>query len=116
MEQIDLYIMAFIYLFAGVMHFVLPNAFVKIVPKYLPARKSMVYISGIFEIIFGVGVLFEQTRSWSALGLILLLIAVFPANVYMAQRYKQKGLKFTWLMYLRLPLQVVLIYWAYLYY
>lgn len=75
----------------------------------------MVLISGGFEILFGAGLLFEVTRSWSALGLIILLVAVFPANIYMAQRFKQKGHKYTWIAYARLPLQVVLIYWAYLY-
>ncbi len=115
MEQIDLFIMAFVYSFAGIMHFVLPSAFTKIVPRYLPARKILVYISGFFEILFGVGLLFETTRSWSAIGLIGLLIAVFPANIYMAQRFKEKGNKYTWAAYARLPLQLLLIYWAYIY-
>ena len=107
--------MAFVYSFAGVMHFVLPNAFAKIVPRYLPYRKALVYISGFFELLFGVGLIFETTRSFSAIGLIVLLVAVFPANIYMAQRFREKGNKYTWAAYVRLPFQLLLIYWAYLY-
>ena len=75
----------------------------------------MVYVSGFFEILFGVGLLFEMTRSWSAIGLIVLLVAVFPANIYMAQRFQEKNHEFTWAAYLRLALHLVLIFWAYLY-
>jgi uncharacterized membrane protein len=107
--------MSGIYIFAGVMHFITPVNYVKTVPKYIPKRMLMVYISGVFEILFGIGLLFPETQSWSAIGIIALLIAVFPANIYMAQRMKEKQSKFTWIAYARLPLQLVLIYWAYLY-
>jgi len=103
------------YIFAGMMHFIVPKAYVKIVPKYIPKRILMVYISGLFEILFAVGLLFPETRSWSAIGIIVLLIAVFPANIYMAQRMKEKKNKYAWIAYVRLPLQLFLIYWAYLY-
>jgi len=75
----------------------------------------MVMISGFFELLFGIALLFEATRSYAAIGLILLLIAVFPANIYMAKRMYQKQSKNRWISYVRLPLQFVLIYWAYLY-
>lgn len=84
-------------------------------PPYIPAHKTMVYLSGFFEILFGVALLFESTQSYAAMGLILLLIAVFPANIYMAKRMKEKQSKNRWIAYVRLPLQFVLIYWAYLY-
>ena len=113
--MIWLYIMSGMYIFAGVMHFITPVSYVKIVPKYIPKRMLMVYISGIFEVLFGIGLLFPETQSWSAIGIIALLIAVFPANIYMAQRMKEKQSKYAWIAYARLPLQVVLIYWAYLY-
>ena|SRR5690554_789219 len=113
--QISLYIMAAIYIIAGIMHFITPKTYMKIMPPYIPAHKSMVLISGVFEIVLGVGLLFDQTRFYAALGIILLLIFVFPANIYMAQRMKQKQSKNRWIAYLRLPLQLVLIYWAYLY-
>ena len=110
-----LYLMSGIYIFAGVMDFITPVSYVKIVPKYIPKRMLMVYLSGFFEVLFGVGLLFPETQSWSAIGIIALLIAVFPANIYMAQRMKEKQNKFVWIAYLRLPLQAFLIYWAYLY-
>jgi uncharacterized membrane protein len=113
--MIWLYLMSGIYILAGVMHFVTPVSYVKTVPKYIPKRMLMVYISGFFEIIFGIGLLFTETQTWSAIGIIALLIAVFPANIYMAQRMKEKQSKNAWIAYARLPLQTFLIYWAYLY-
>lgn len=103
-------------MFAGIMHFVKPKMFVRIVPPYIPKHSIMVMISGVLEILLGIGVLFPKTQSWSALGLMILLVAVFPANIYMAQKFYQKGHKYTWVTIARLPLQLLLIYWAYLYY
>ncbi len=115
MENLDQYLFGGMFILAGVLHFIFPKPFSKIVPPSIPRRKLMVYLSGAFEIIFGIGIYVEFAKHWTAIGLILLLIAVFPANVYMAQRFKQKGHRFTWAAYLRLPLQLVLIYWALLY-
>lgn len=111
----DLYIMSGVYMFAGLMHFIVPKFFKRIVPPYVPYPLLMVYVSGLAEIMFGAGLLFDSTRSLSALGIILLLIAVFPANLYMAQEFKRKKNKYTLAAYVRLPLQLLLIYWAYLY-
>lgn len=84
-------------------------------PPSIPYPKLMVYFSGFFEIVFGIMLFFHPTRPYAALGIILLLIAVFPANVYMASRMYQKQSKNRWIAYVRLPLQFVLIYWAYIY-
>lgn len=113
--QTALYIMASIYILAGTLHFITPKTYLKIMPPYIPAHKTMVYLSGFFEILFGVTLLFESTQSYAAMGLILLLIAVLPANIYMAKRMKEKQSKNRWIAYVRLPLQFVLIYWAYIY-
>ncbi|MEX1191537.1 MAG: hypothetical protein WEA99_06145 [Brumimicrobium sp.] len=107
--------MAGLYILAGTLHFITPKSYVKIVPKYFPKRMLMVYLSGFFEVIFGIGLLFSETQSWAAIGIILLLVAVFPANIYMAQRMREKQNKYAWIAYARLPLQLVLIYWAYIY-
>jgi uncharacterized membrane protein len=115
MQDIGLYIMAGIYIIAGLLHFIAPKPYIKIVPRSIPYPKMMVYISGFFELLFGIALLFESTRSFAAIGLILLLIAVFPANIYMAKRMYQKQSKNAWISYVRLPLQFALIYWAYLY-
>jgi uncharacterized membrane protein len=108
-----LYLQGGLYILAGVMHFINPRMYIKIIPPYLPNPKLLNAIAGIFEIIFGLGLLFEPTRSVAAIGIIILLIAVFPANIYMYQK-GAKGIP-KWALFLRLPLQFVLIAWAYVY-
>lgn len=83
-------------------------------PSYIPAHKLMVIVSGVAEVVLGMGLLFPATRSLSAWGLILLLIAVFPANVHMALSNRFRKFP-AWLRWARLPLQGVLIWWAYQY-
>lgn len=113
-DQIGLYVMSAFYIFAGIMHFVRPKFFIAIVPPYMPNPKTLVFWSGIFEVALGIGLLFDNRRSFSATCIILLLIAVFPANLYMAygERFKKIPAIIRWG---RLPLQAVLIWWAYLY-
>jgi uncharacterized membrane protein len=101
------------YVFAGTMHFVKPRMYVKVIPPFFPKPRLLNLLAGAFEVIFGLGLLFEESRTIAAWGIILLLIAVFPANIYMYQ----KGVKEIprWLLLLRLPLQFVLIAWAMIY-
>ena len=83
-------------------------------PPYIPSHNLMVTLSGIAEMVLGVGLLFPATRTLAAWGLIFLLIAIFPANVYMAT--SSRFYKFpAWLQWGRLPLQGLLIWWAYHY-
>lgn len=114
MENLSLYVQAFVYIAAGVNHFVRPKMYVAIMPPYIPAHDLMVALSGVAEIVLGIGLLFPATRSLSAWGLILLLIAVFPANVHMATAPRFRKLP-AWLRWGRLPLQGLLIWWAYQY-
>lgn len=108
-------LMAIFYIFAGIMHFVRPAFFLKIVPPRLPYPKAIVYSSGVAEIVLGVLLFPLATRSLAAWGVILLLLAVFPANIYQFLA-KGAGMKIPmWALALRLPLQFVLMYWAYLY-
>ncbi|GAA4466666.1 DoxX family protein [Nibrella saemangeumensis] len=111
MQNLSLYLMAGLYIVAGVLHFVSPRTYLAIMPPYIPYPWLMVIVSGFFEVLFGVGLLFPQTRSLSAWGLILLLIAVFPANLYMATSGRFHNIP-QWLLWARLPLQGVLIWWA----
>ncbi len=106
--------MAAFYTYAGVAHFRNPKFFLKIVPPWLPYPQLMVDLSGIAEIVCGIGLLFPQTRPWAAWGIIALLITVFPANVYMLTSGKFSSIP-EWFLWLRLPLQAVLIWWAWLY-
>jgi uncharacterized membrane protein len=101
----------------GIIHFVVPDPFVKIVPDYLPYHLELVYISGFFEILGGIGLLVPPVSQAAAWGLILLFIAVFPANINMAvnaidlPNIPDSDL----LRWGRLPLQAVLIAWAWWY-
>ena len=103
------------YVIVGIKHFIEPEYFLSIVPPYLPYHLELVYISGLFEILFGLLILFPKYRYYGAIGLILLLVAVFPANIYLVQsKEAQEALGATqeiatW----RLPIQGVLIWIAY---
>jgi len=108
----SLYIMAALYVAAGVLHFVVPRVYLKMMPPYLPAPQLLVYLSGVAEVALGLALLVPSLRSWAAWGIILLLIAVFPANLYMFTSGKFPRLP-AWALALRLPLQLVLIGWAY---
>jgi uncharacterized membrane protein len=76
--------MAALYLIAGINHFVAPDFYFKMIPGYLPYPMALVYISGVAEIIVAVALVIPQTTRIAAWSLIVLLLAVFPANVYMA--------------------------------
>ena len=98
------------YVFAGLMHFVIPRQYEAIMPDYVPAHREMVAASGVAEIIGGAGILHERTRRPAAWWMIATLIAVFPANLHMAlhpERYKQVP---RWALYARLPFQALFIW------
>ncbi len=113
MKLISLGLIAAIFVAAGVLHFVRPQPFVRIVPPFLPFPLALVYLSGVAEILGGLGVLVPALRTWAGFGLIALLVAVFPANLYMALAPERAGMGIApvWL-WLRLPLQFVLIAWV----
>ena len=108
------FILAIFFIFAGVMHFVIPTAYEHIVPPALPAPHLLVVISGIAEILGGLGLLIPFTQRAAAWGLVALLIAVFPANIYMAVAHVPAPgiLGLHWVQWLRLPLQIPLVLWA----
>jgi uncharacterized membrane protein len=113
-QTIGCVLAAILYVGAGTFHFIRPDLYVKIVPPYIPRHLATVYVSGFFEILGGLGLLIPQTRRAAAWGLVALLIAVFPANLYMATNPVEAGAAaiapvFRWM---RLPLQLVLIYWV----
>ena len=77
-------LMSFFYITTGIRHFTEPDWFLQIYPPFLPFGLAAVYISGFFEVLFGILLLIPKTRHHAAWGLIVLLIAVFPANIYLA--------------------------------
>src|ERR1700760_3601602 len=109
-------LLAILFVAAGTLHFLIPQIYTRIVPPYLPAHLLLVQISGICEILGGLGLFFNRPiRSLAAWGLVTLLITVMPANIYMATNHAVFPNIPTWALYLRLPLQIPLIWWAWLY-
>jgi uncharacterized membrane protein len=110
-----LYLMAVIYIIAGLNHFRSPRLYIKIIPPYFPNPKALNIICGIAEIILGVALMITSLTSIAAWGVIALLIAIFPTHIYMYQNPKVRMGLPLWAVILRLPLQLVLIFWAYQY-
>jgi uncharacterized membrane protein len=110
-------LLAVLFLVAGSLHFVAPQVYLRIVPPYLPAPLALVYISGAAELLGGAGLLIPSMRRLAAWGLVALLVAVLPANIYMATAHlRAPGIMGqSWAQWLRIPLQLPLIYWAFLY-
>lgn len=99
----------------GIKHFTSPTPFVRIVPSFLPAPLALVYISGFFEVLGGIGLLVDRVHKQAAWGLVALYVAVFPANINMAVN----GIQLdpadhvpSWALWLRLPFQGLFIAWV----
>lgn len=101
----------------GTLHFLVPQPFIKIVPGLLPYPAALVYISGFFEILGGIGLLVPAVSQMAAWGLLLLFIAVYPANINMAVNHihLENIPDGNWFQAIRLPFQFVLIAWAWWY-
>ena len=95
------------FVLVGVSHFTDPETFLAIMPPYLPWHLELVYLSGLFEILGGVGLLIPQLRRTAAWGLLALLVAVFPANIYMLtdEVYLPGMDGEPWMLWARLPFQ-----------
>jgi uncharacterized membrane protein len=111
-KRILLLLLAPAYVWVGITHFTGPEFFVAIVPPYLPEPLLLVYISGVAEILGGLGVIPFATRKWAGWGLIALLIAVFPANIHMAMNPEQFPEASETALYVRLAIQFLLAAWA----
>ena len=112
LRRIGLISIALLFLSSGTLHFIRTETFVKIVPPYIPFRYAAVYVSGVAELAGGMGLLIPRLRCPAAWGLVALLVAVFPANVYMATNEIQVPNQrvAVWVLWARLPLQAVLIW------
>lgn len=113
-RKILLAIAACFYTFAGILHFTRSGMYLKIMPPYVPFHLAMVYISGAAEIAGGIGLLIPLLRRAAAWGLVALLIAVFPANIYMATNPVEAGAASLppAALYIRLLLQPILVWWV----
>ena len=102
------------FIFTGVSHFIIPEKFMEMMPPFLPMPLFLIYLSGVFEILGGIGLIISKTRKIAAIGLIVLLLAIFPANIYVALNNIQLGgfMNYAVYQWLRLPMQFVLIAWG----
>ena len=116
-KNISIYLMIYFYINVGIKHFTDPYWFLHIIPPYLESIGiELVYISGFFEILLGFLLLFSKTRQISSYGIILLLIAVYPANIYLAFNQEPQeliGISSFAASWIRLPIQFILIGIAY---
>lgn len=107
-----LVVLGLLFVAAGANHFLNPDFYLRIMPPWVPAHREMVALSGVFEILGGLGVFVAPVRRWAGWGLVLLLVAVFPANLHMAlnpELFPDLPAAALWA---RLPLQGVLIVWV----
>jgi uncharacterized membrane protein len=115
-QKISRWVLAIFFVVAGAYHFISPATYLPLMPGYLPWPLALIYISGAAEMAGGVGICLPRWRRAAGWGLIALLVAVFPANIYMltshvliaGQRVPE------WILWLRLPLQGVMMAWIYL--
>jgi len=106
-------LLAAFFLAAGANHFRMPDLYLGMMPTWLPRPLALVYLSGVAEILGGIGVMFPATSRLAGWGLIILLVAIFPANLHVALQGRMPGFDFSPLtLWLRLPFQVVLLAWV----
>jgi uncharacterized membrane protein len=113
-KSVSIWLLGIFFVFAGWNHFRSHATYVAIMPPYMPWPNQLVDISGVAEMLGGIGVIVKWTRKAAGIGLIVLLIAVFPANVNMAVHHVMPGSWVVpiWALWLRLPLQIVLAAWV----
>lgn len=106
------YLLALFFILAGVNHFRDPGFYLRIMPPWLPWPSALHLIAGFFEFVFGVMLLIPRFQRLAAWGLIALLLAVYPANIHMAVNWREYPEWRMIILWIRLPLQFVLIAWA----
>jgi len=107
--------MAAVYILAGTMHFIKPKMYMRIMPKYLPNHKALVHLSGIAEILLGVGLCIPMLKDFSIYGIIAMLAVFLLVHFYMLSGEKASAGIPKWILILRIPLQFGLMYWAWVY-
>lgn len=116
MKMFLLYVMSAFYILAGLNHFRNPGFYLPMMPPWIPGHKRMIFLSGLAEVILGGLLLWPPAREFAAWGIVIMLILFFSVHVYMYQERNTVFRKIpNFIIIARLPLQFVLIYWAYLY-
>lgn len=107
--------MAAIYIGAGIMHFIRPKMYMRILPGYLPGHKFLVGFSGVTEILLGIALCFPTTKDLAIYGIVAMLVFFLPVHIHMLfDKRAAMGLP-KWMLIWRIPLQFALMYWAYWY-
>ena len=110
-----LYLMATIYVAAGLMHFIRPKMYMRILPSYLPGHKFLVNFSGLAEIVIGIALCFSETKNFAIYCVIAMLTFFLPVHLHMLfEKRASMGLP-KWMLIWRIPLQFLLMFWAYSY-
>lgn len=110
-----LYFMALMYITTGICHFIKPKIYLRVMPKYLPSHKFLVYLSGITEILLGVLVCFPLVKNKAIFAIISMLLLFLMVHTYMLSNKKASTGIPKWVLILRIPLQFGLMFWAYYY-
>ncbi len=109
------YLFAILFIIGGFFHLQKPKLYIKITPSYIPQKKTVVLVTGIMEMVLGLMLITKETQSVAAWSIILLLILFLPVHFYML-KHKEASLKLPkWILFVRIPLQFGLIYWAFSY-
>ena len=108
-------LMSLMYILAGIMHFIKPKAYLRIMPRYLPNHRLLVALSGISEIVLGIGLLSPKLKDPVIYGIIVMLAIFLTVHFYMLSGKKASTGIPRWILLLRIPLQFGLMYWAYSY-
>jgi uncharacterized membrane protein len=109
------YVMPAMYIVAGIMHFIKPEQYLRIMPRYLPNHKLLVYLSGIAEIGLGIAICIPQLKVVAVYGIIAMLFVFLLVHFYMLSGEKESAGIPKWILILRIPLQFGLMYWAWWY-
>ncbi len=110
-----LYLMALMYIVAGIFHFLKPKSYMRIMPRYLPSHKLLVHLSGEAEIILGILICIPATKNLGIYGIILMLAVFLLVHFYMLSSEKAGAGIPKWALIARIPLQFLLMYWAWYY-
>lgn len=109
------YLLGILLVFGGVAHFTKTEFYLKAIPSYLPFHEFIVYASGVLEVVLGVLLVISKTTRKAAIGIIILFIAIFPANINMYLNHTDFPEMSETALLIRLPIQLILIAWAYIY-
>ena len=109
------YFMASLYILAGILHLLIPGMYLRVMPSWIRSGTAVVYLSGVLEIVCGMAIFFPGIRDYGLYGIMVLLVLFLPVHTHMLRNPKAAMGIPPWILFLRIPFQGLLIYWAYSY-